>query len=280
MGEEGFSRGRVAFSHSRMFNHIVREEDVCQRLIERILGLEIESLEFYTTEHSIVPAINSHGVRLDVYARGATRAFDVEMQMQREYYIGLRMRYYQSAIDCDLLRKGSDYSDLLRTYVIFLCKDDCLGYGLPVYTIEPCCREDVRCDPDARMTWIVLNGSAWRNEESKDLRALLQYIGEETVTEGDSLVEKIDRLVSEANEDKGLMSEMESVSTVEENAERRVRMAEKYYREVGVEEGRAEGERRLSALISHLMEAGRANDVVAATSDPAARAELYAEFGL
>ena len=34
---------------------------------------------------------------------------------------------------------------------------------------------------------------------------------------------------------------MISVSTVEENAERRVRMAKKFYREEGLEEGRAEG---------------------------------------
>lgn len=92
-----------------------------------------------------------------------------------------------------------------------------------------------------RCKWLVLNGSAWAQEEDEGLRALLKYIESGIVTEGDELVKQIDRLVLEANNDERVKGEMISVSTVEENAERRVRMAKKFYREEGLEEGRAEG---------------------------------------
>lgn len=38
--------GWVGFEHSQMFNLVIVQEDVCQRLLERILGIQIERLEF------------------------------------------------------------------------------------------------------------------------------------------------------------------------------------------------------------------------------------------
>ena len=32
----------VAFSNARMFNYVVSKEDVCQKLVERILGIEVD----------------------------------------------------------------------------------------------------------------------------------------------------------------------------------------------------------------------------------------------
>ena len=111
----------VAFSNARMFNYVVSKEDVCQKLVERILGIEVDRIEFEAEEHSIQPGLQGHGVRLDVYARGGGKSFDVEMQAQTEFYIGCRLRYYQSVIDYDLLRKGMEYGDLPFSYIIFLC---------------------------------------------------------------------------------------------------------------------------------------------------------------
>ena len=96
---------------------------MCQKLVERILGIEVDRIEFEAEEHSIQPGLQGHGVRLDVYARGGGKSFDVEMQAQTEFYIGCRLRYYQSVIDYDLLRKGMEYGDLPFSYIIFsLCE--------------------------------------------------------------------------------------------------------------------------------------------------------------
>ena len=40
----------------RMFNYVVSKEDVCQKLVERILGIEVDRIEFEAEEHSIQPA--------------------------------------------------------------------------------------------------------------------------------------------------------------------------------------------------------------------------------
>ena len=57
--------GWVGFDHSQMFNLVIMQEDVCQRLLERILGIQIERLEFENVEHAIDPSIEGRGVRLD-----------------------------------------------------------------------------------------------------------------------------------------------------------------------------------------------------------------------
>ena len=47
----------VAFSNARMFNYVVSKEDVCQKLVERILGIEVDRIEFEAEEHSIQPGL-------------------------------------------------------------------------------------------------------------------------------------------------------------------------------------------------------------------------------
>lgn len=115
---------------------------------------------------------------------------------------------------------------------------------------------------------------------------MLQYIEDGTVTEGDDLVAQIDRLAVAANDDDKVMSEMISVSTVEANAERRVRQAKKFYSEVGfnqgyeageekgleqglkkgleqgLQQGKKEGAARISALINRLLADGREQDIL------------------
>ena len=50
------------------------------------------------------------GVRLDVFARGDGRVYDIEMQVARERGLGRRMRYYQAAMDVGELGSGEDFA--------------------------------------------------------------------------------------------------------------------------------------------------------------------------
>ena len=136
---------------------------------------------------------------------------------------------------------------------------------------------------------------------------MLQYIEDGTVTEGDDLVAQIDRLVVAANDDDKVMSEMISVSTVEANAERRVRQAKKFYSEVGFKQGYEAGEEqglehgldqgieqgleqglergkreeaaRISALINRLLADGREQDILL-LGDQEALERLLKEYSL
>lgn len=48
-------------------------------------------------------------MRLDVFARGDGRVYDIEMQVARERGLGRRMRYYQAAMDVGELGSGEDF---------------------------------------------------------------------------------------------------------------------------------------------------------------------------
>lgn len=48
-------------------------------------------------------------MRLDVFARGDGRVYDIEMQVARERDLGRRMRYYQAAMDVGELESGEDF---------------------------------------------------------------------------------------------------------------------------------------------------------------------------
>jgi len=60
--------------------------------------------------------------------------FDLEMQTGNYTNLLLRSRYYQSACDINSTPRRTKFNELKETYIIFLCKDDPFGLGLPLYT--------------------------------------------------------------------------------------------------------------------------------------------------
>ena len=148
------------------------------------------------------------------------------------------------------------------------------------------------------------------------LRDLLHYTQNGSVG-SDPLVRRIDRIVTEANDDRKWVSKVfYCVSTIEENDARRARILERLALKKGLEEGRTRGleegraqgreegraegraegreegraeghaegvaaaEARYGALVDRLLAEGRLDDLHAITSDDGRRAELLAEFGL
>ena len=167
-------------------------------------GIEVDRIEFEAEEHSFSRACRAMAVECTREEAEILRCGDAG---PNRILYGCRLRYYQSVIDYDLLRKGMEYGDLPFSYIIFLCVNDPLGSGLPVYTVAPQCEEMPECHLEMRCKWLVLNGSAWAQEEDEGLRALLKYIESGIVTEGDELVKQIDRLVLEANNDERVKGE-------------------------------------------------------------------------
>lgn len=140
------------------------------------------------------------------------------------------------------------------------------------------------------------------------MRDLLEYVYDGTVAKDDHLIEEIDEAVCAINHDEDWIRMFWSVSTVEENAERRVRIAKREFareaaREVeqkvreaeeklrekvreevqkaceeAREEALAEGEARYSALVTKLAREGRLEELAAAVEDPAKLDALFAEL--
>lgn len=274
---------RIPFSNTYMFGRVMRDEAICQGFIETVLGVRVERITYTNAEQVLEPVPDGKGVRLDLYVESDGGAFDLEMQSYGEKALGRRFRYYQSAIDARCLDKGDDYDMLPEAYVVFLCTHDPFGLGLPTYRLERECMEDRTCNVACGSHWLALNSSAYGSLPSGRLRHLLEYVEMGTVGT-DELVERIARAVDKANDDAKWVKKVFSVSTVEENAERRVRIAEREARRNALAEGREEGIEQANLLYSTLIERlfadGRVDDVRRAAGDPAYRNSLMSELGI
>ena len=60
------------------------DEHICRRVIEILLGIQVERIEHTRKQETLSVDIESRGVRLDVVAKGDGRLFDLEMQTTAE----------------------------------------------------------------------------------------------------------------------------------------------------------------------------------------------------
>ncbi len=67
---------------------------------------------------------------------GDEKQYNVEIQQDNEGASPKRARYHSGLMDMNTLRAGQDFEELPESYVIFITRDDALGYGLPIYHIR------------------------------------------------------------------------------------------------------------------------------------------------
>ena len=74
---------------------------------------------------------------LDCVVRDSTgKQMDVEIQQDNEGASPKRARYHSGLMDMNTLNTGQDFDELPENYVIFITRDDTLGYGLPIYHVN------------------------------------------------------------------------------------------------------------------------------------------------
>lgn len=138
--EEKWENATIA--NNFIFYKVMRNNpDVCKRLLKILLEIEIDKINIYQ-EETIDVDYASKGVRLDLYAKNTTQAFNVEMQTTNTKELAERARYYQGVIDVDCLNSGQHYKDLKDSYVIFICIDDIFEKGRTKYVFENICIDD------------------------------------------------------------------------------------------------------------------------------------------
>ena len=93
------SADKLTFADDGMFQAVLHEPGVCEELVERLLGVKVEKVEYPELEKTIAPYYISKGVRLDVYLKDENKVIDVELQSQSQDALGKRTRYYQSMVD-------------------------------------------------------------------------------------------------------------------------------------------------------------------------------------
>ena len=73
---------------------------------------------------------------LDCVVRDADgRQFDVEIQQDTEGASPKRARYHSGLMDMNTLNAGQDFDELPEPHMIFITRNDMLGYGFPIYHI-------------------------------------------------------------------------------------------------------------------------------------------------
>ena len=170
----------------------MNNEKRCQYLIKKVLHIPIKKvLQIAAERHTNSPRLSSKSIRLDVYVETLDgTVIDIEMQVtgkgstiykdkedkQVAQELPLRTRYYQSLISMDMLRRGMEYPELRKSYVVFICTFDPYGKGLPVYHFTYRSKEDDALEMGDLTENIFLNAKAADNTNDKELAAFLRYV--------------------------------------------------------------------------------------------------------
>ncbi len=186
----------ATIANNFIFYKIMRHNpDVCIELLETLLEMEIDHIEMHG-EETIETDFGSKSIRLDVYAKNDSHAFNLEMQAADTKELPERSRYYQGSIDVDCLQSGQKYKELKDSYVIFICIPDLFEKGLPRYRFENLCIEDnsVKLNDRAyKYFFIAANCDKILNEKQKAFMELV--FGREP---SDKFTERLAQLTEEA----------------------------------------------------------------------------------
>ena len=177
-----------------MFMAVMRNEEVCKELLERLLKIKIEKVEYPELQKEIRPYYESKGVRLDVYVKDSDHIYDIEIQTYHDKNLAKRTRVYQSMIDADNLMRGQDYLELKESFVIFITTFDPFGYEMPVYTFKNICKENTKITLQDETSKIFFNATAYKKESDIAIRQFMSYLLNKEPT--DDFTRKLDRLVN------------------------------------------------------------------------------------
>ena len=224
------------FTDDYMFGAVMRNPEICKSILETLLNIQIEKLEYPELQKSISTYYESKGVRLDVYVKDSDKVFDIEVQNDSAISLPKRMRYYQSMVDMDSLLKGQDYSELKESFIIFICNFDPFHKDLPCYTFKNLCIQDKNTELCDETTKIIFNSSAYNKEENVDIRKFLKYIRTKVPTS--NLTDKINNMVEEQKENDKFRTEYLSMNLHDRDITRKA-FAEG--EALGIEKGISEG---------------------------------------
>ena len=214
---------KLTLRNNFMFRLVMEKQELCKKLIECILGIKIKSISYMEHEKSFEANLKSKGIRLDLFVIDEDGvAYDIEMQMDNSYkeFLGRRTRYYISTMDNNALKKGERYSQLRKSYVIFICTFDPFGRGLAKYTFNAICNEDHSLVLDDGVTRVFINTEGDRHRISKELASLIGYISTGEVTDDytQDLDEEVRTLRNDDGRERDYMTYMQTIMEHEDMA--------------------------------------------------------------
>ena len=141
--------------------------------LEYVLQVIMEKQDLYVIDQVIqkdYKNLQGRSAVMDCVARDSTgKQFDVEIQQDNEGASPKRARYHSGLMDMNTLNPGQDFEELPESYVIFITRDDILGYGLPIYHIDRQIKELEEAFQDE--AYIIYVNS--RNQDDTELGRLM-----------------------------------------------------------------------------------------------------------
>nr|WP_318711709.1 Rpn family recombination-promoting nuclease/putative transposase [uncultured Treponema sp.] len=240
MGQFSKPWDELTIADNFIFCKVMENERICMGVLETLLGISVGHIEYLKTENSLENFYDSRGIRLDVYVKDADRIFNIEMQTGNYDDMLLRARYYLSSSDVATTKRRTKFKDIRETYILFICKDDPFGEGIPRYTKISRFLETDRISYDDKSRNVFYNCSAWEKESNPEVRGVLKFIYGLKPDSG--LAIEMDEAASLAKQKSDLEDEYMYFSDIledEKEEAREIGLAEG--RAKGLEEGRAEG---------------------------------------
>lgn len=108
--------------------------------LEYVLQIILQNYKLFIAEHIIqkdYKNLQGRSAVMDCVARDADgQYFNIEIQQENEGASPNRARYNSGLMDMNMLNPGQDFDELTENYVIFITRNDILGYGLAIYHVE------------------------------------------------------------------------------------------------------------------------------------------------
>ena len=321
------------FTEQLVFAIVMRDEEVCKELIERIIpNRKIKAIRFaenemmdalakaiadrkqgdepgeigfseiseiiekkaarVDTEKQIFPAMLSKSVRFDALFEDDSIWVDIEMQVESEADLPLRIRYYHASKDVESLHSGDDYRKLKPGYVIFLCLFDHCGKGEAVYHFQTM-EEKFHLPLNDNQFTIIANLKCPEEKIPEELKSFYQYVNHGNAGD-DAFTQRLKELVDRANADTEVRNMItfagdvaakekqlkEALAQAEARIKEEIAKAEAEKAQAEAEKARAEAAERLNELALLLAERNRMDEYIKAAADPAYQHQLFEEFGL
>lgn len=169
---------KLDFTNDFIFCKVLENnETICKELLELILERKVRKIVYQQKQKEIKITSQGKGIRLDVYLEDEVNTvYDIEMQASTKYDLPKRSRYYQGMIDLNLIQKGAPYTNLKRSYVIFICLKNPFDGIRHKYTFENICKENtaIKLQDDAWKVFLTPDGML--DDVSEKMKEFLKYL--------------------------------------------------------------------------------------------------------
>ena len=139
--EQRYERYKEKIKHFTIMNDIfmrnVLKETACTEYILQVIMNKKELKVIDQTLQKDYKNLQGRSAILDCVAKDAeNNFFNVEIQGENDGASPKRARYHCGLLDMNLLNPGDLFDNLPETYVIFITKNDVLGYNQPISHVQ------------------------------------------------------------------------------------------------------------------------------------------------